>query len=194
MTRQETAQILAGVRLLWPHSNLGQPSDATAAWHRLLERFTAQDVELAVRELAATGREHAPPPGVVLRTVADRATDLPTWEDAWDEIDRLISRWGGYRIPPPDEFSHPLIAAFARPSWQQLCVGPATGTKEFGTHYAQQREAFKAMRYRVERGAALDAVGAARRRPLPRPFTAALASWSERAQLEVGNDEAGATA
>lgn len=190
MTRPETAQILAGVRLLWPHSNLGAPSEATAAWHGLLERFAARDVELAVRELAATGREHAPPPGVVLRAVADRASDLPTWEDAWEEVGRLIARFGSYRVPPTGAFSHPLIAAFARPVWQELCVGPASGTREHGTHYAQQREAFKAMRNRIENGAALDAVGAARRRPLPRPFTAALAEWSQHAQLNAGEDAA----
>lgn len=186
MNRQEAAQIVAGVRVLWPHSNLGSPAEAIAAWHGLLEQFPVRAVELAVRELAASGREHAPPPGVVLRAVADRETDLPTWEDAWDETCRLISRFGSYRVPSVEAFSHPLIAAFARPAWAELCAGPAAGTNGYGTHFAQQREAFKAMRHRVERGAALEAVGAARRRPLPRKFSAALEDWTTRPQIGPG--------
>jgi hypothetical protein len=174
MTATETAQVLAIVRMLWPHSNLGEPRETLKLWHSFLHGFPAGDVEAAVRELAATGREHAPLVGVVVKTVTERVTDLPDWDEAWADIDRLIRSHGSYRIPAPGDFEHPLIAAFAIPAWTELCTGPAPGTNGHGTHYAQQRDAYRAMRGRLERGAALDAVAASRRRPLPRPLAAAL--------------------
>ena len=70
----------------------------------------------------------------------------PVTEEAWAEIERLKPRYNpafpGRETPPAEAFAHPLIAAFAVPAWRELCIGPAPGTKDFGTFYAQQREAF----------------------------------------------------
>ena len=155
--------MLAVVRMMWPHSNLGDDAVAIVGlWHSLLERFDAGDVEAAVRELAASGREHAPPVGLVVKTLAERATDAPEWDETWSEVHRLIARFGSYRVPPEDEFSHPIVAAFARPAWRELCMAPAPGTGGHGTHEAQQREAYKAMRARLGRDGALVALGAPR--------------------------------
>jgi hypothetical protein len=168
VTLEDTKRILAVVRMLWPHSNLGHPGEATRVWHMMLERLDTADVEAAVKALATAGREHAPPVGVIVQAVCEHVTDAPDWDTAWRDIDRLIRRHGSYRVPAADAFCHPLVAAFAVPAWKELCAGPAPGTREHGTHYAQQREAYRAMRARAQRGVALEAVGAGRSRRVPR--------------------------
>jgi hypothetical protein len=164
MTAQETAAVLAVVRVLWPHSVLGDDARTVLnAWHLMLESYGREDVEHAIRELATT-RDHAPGPGVVARVASERAVDAPDWDVAWAEVCRLIRSHGRARTPSVGEFSHDAVAAFALPAWRELCDGPAPGTREWGTHYAQQREAYRALRARGERGAVLRALGAPRRR------------------------------
>lgn len=162
MTFEETTQVAAMVRLLWPHSKMdpGTPD----VWHPFLAPFDLADVEAAVREIVTAGRDHAPLIGQIVKTLSERAIDAPDWDEAWREIDQLIRRYGYMRTPPTQAFSHPAVAAFARPAWRDLCAGPATGTKEHGTHYAQQREAYQALRTRVHRDLGLGQVGAERGR------------------------------
>lgn len=167
MTFEQTCQLVAGVQALWPHQPLG--AETPGVWHPLLERFAAEDCEAAIRELATTGREFPPPVGVLVRTVTDRAADLPEWDEAWAEVQRLIRRRGSYNPPTLEDFSHPAVAAFAIPSWTELCLGPAEGTRDYGMHHAQQREAFKAMRSRTQRDSALAAIGAPRPSAARRP-------------------------
>jgi hypothetical protein len=143
MTREETARVVAAIQLLWPHSNLGgAPADVVSMWHSFLGEFPHQAVDAAVRELSAQGREHAPPVGVVAKTVATRAVDPPDWDEVWTEIEQLLKRYHpGFpnrETPPAGAFSHPLIAAFAVP----------------------------------QRSVALGAVGAPRRRGELQPFSA----------------------
>jgi hypothetical protein len=175
MTRTEASRAVAAVRLLWPHSKLGEnPASVISMWHSMLGGFPYEDVDAAVRELASQGREFAPPVGTVVKMLTERTTGLPDWDETWAEVEAVKRRYHpafpGRETPPPDRFSHPLIAAFAVPAWRELCLGPAPGTKDFGTFYAQQREAWKALAARSERSVALAAVGAPRRRgELKRP-------------------------
>lgn len=171
-TPQEIAAVLAIVKMEWPHSQLG-PGGANGAemardyWHSVLGAFTAAEVEGAVKEIIAAGRDHAPGPGTVLKVAAARANTVPDWDEVWREIARVRLRYSpafpGREVPPEDAFTHPAIAAFAIPAWKELAHGPAPGTKEHGTHYAQQREAYKAIAARAQRATANAAIGAPRR-------------------------------
>lgn len=188
MTVQETAMVLEGVRVLWPHSKLGDnPELVLRTWQRLLRDIDYGEVEAAISELAASGREQAPLPGIVLKTVGERRIDSPDWDEAWLCIDRLIRRYGYMRVPPTEAFSHPLVAAFARPAWRELCTGPAPGTDDHGTHYAQQRDAYRALRARQQRDTGLDHIGAPRRRATARKldFAAAIGAPAH-LELEQG--------
>jgi hypothetical protein len=94
VTREQVGAVLAIVRMEWPHSALGgSPADVVAYWHRILGDCEQADVEAAVKELIASGREHAPGPGVVLATVSTRSNDVPDFDEAWREIDRLAVRY-----------------------------------------------------------------------------------------------------
>lgn len=171
MTREETATVLAAVRLLWPHSNMGgDPGEVVGAWHAMLRAADRQAVEDAVREQAAAGREHAPPVGVVVRMVAERAHDAPDWDEVEREVLRAVRsyrpRHGNPYAAPADEYwSHPTVALFMDGAWDEWRMS-IDGDRTF---LAQQREAYKALRVRAERAGSLSLVGAPRRRQLQRP-------------------------
>jgi hypothetical protein len=183
MTRDETIEILAVIRLLWPHSNLGtNPVEVIGIWHSMLHDTDRRQVELAVREAAANGREHAPPVGVIVKAVAEREEDVPDWDEVEREVRRALSvyrpsreeaRTNPYAPPPPEFWSHPAIARFMQHSWDEW----RTSTEGDRTFLAQQREAYKALRARALRAGSLRLVGAPRRRDLAKPdYLAALPS------------------
>jgi hypothetical protein len=166
VSADETVDLISAVRLLWPHSFLGgDDREVVLTWHGMLRDADAAEALAAVQELAAEGRDHAPPVGVVVKRVAERRSGLPEWDQAWEEMDTVIRRIGSSRPWRLEDFSHPAIAAFAVPAQKELCLGPAPGTSGFGTHYAQQREAYKALAGRTERDARNALVGV-RREPL----------------------------
>jgi hypothetical protein len=176
VNRNEAAALLSAVAALWPHSNLGPDPEVTVSlWAELLSAVDLAEATEAVKELAVSGREHAPPPGVVLRTAVERAEDVPAWGEAWEEIVRLLRRRGTYwgpggtpGAPPEDVFSHPAIARFAIPAWRELALAPGPGAPGFGTHYAQTRDAYNAIRGRRVYDRGLAVIGAPRRRALGR--------------------------
>lgn len=164
MKPDDTAGVLEVVGLLWPHSHLGaDPTKVLALWASMLADFTPAEVEGAVRELAAAGREHAPPVGVVVATCAERATGVPPWDVAWPALEakaRECVTPKGYRIPAVAEFEHSHVGDFARTHWRDICPLPAESAME--TLRAQLRDAYRAAAGRVARDRALEAVGAPR--------------------------------
>jgi hypothetical protein len=162
VTREEVVRLLLAVRMVWPHSSLGEdPNQVINLWFSFFETVPLREAEEAVKEMAVS-RDHAPGPGILLRSVMERANDAPDWDVAWEELRRLIRSRGSWSKPRPEDFSHLALAAFALPAWEELCRGPAEGTSGFGTHYAQQREAYGALRNRATRDLALLAVSAPR--------------------------------
>lgn len=199
MTYPETCKLVAAVQALWPHQAL--PTDSPSVWHSVLERFEYEAADAAVREFAVQGRDFAPLVGQVVQLLTERVTDAPEWDEAWAEIRRLMRRYSpalpGREVPPGDAFSHELVAAFARPAWAELCMGPAPGTRDHGTHYAQQRDAYNAMRGRAGRAAGRAAIGAPRRSDLRRLAAPAAALEERTGGLLIGShpwlDEGGAS-
>jgi hypothetical protein len=179
VTKGEVVDVLSVVRMLWPHLQLGgdpakRGADVVALWLSFLEGHEAQDVELAVRELAATG-ERFPGLPVLLSMVAQRGAALPEWDEVREEILRAIRSYrppredamvNPYAMPPEDYWSHPVIARFVESVWDEWRMAPDPGVDaargQAGTFFAQQRDAFKALRARAERGVALEAVAAPR--------------------------------
>ncbi len=183
MTRDETGTVLAVVRLLWPHSNMGgDPAEVVGIWHSLLAAADRDAVEAAVREAAAHGREHAPPVGVIVRMVAEREHDAPDWDEVEVEVLRAVRSYrpprgeaqrDPYAEPPAEHWSHPTVALFMQGAWNEWRMS-VDGDRTF---LAQQREAYKALRVRAERAGSLSLVGDPRRRQLERPdYLAALPS------------------
>lgn len=178
MTVEEVAGVLGVIRMAWPHSKMSSGEETAEQivtfWHTLLEPLDAAAVQAAVKEMVASGRQHAPLVGDVVAVVTAREMTVPEWDEAWAEVLRAIRYYrpprgtivadeaGVFPAPPADYFSHPAVAAFAIPAWNELRRGAAPGTKDYGTHHAQQREAYRAMAARVQRDAGLAVVGASR--------------------------------
>jgi hypothetical protein len=177
VTGQQTANIVAMVRVLWPHSPLGDdPAVVLRLWRAMLGQLDAVEVEAALKEYAAAGERHAPAPGVILNMVAKRQTDLPEWDEVRDELLHAARTYRrppdieGTRIwktdpaaepPPVGYWSHPIVAEFMDgrwPEWRAQRAGTDT------TFMAQQRDAYNALRARVERDTGLVMIGAPRRR------------------------------
>lgn len=65
MTKSDFLRIAALVGELWPRQDW--PPESVASSFETFEALTPKAVEAAVRELSATGRDFAPPPGLVLQ-------------------------------------------------------------------------------------------------------------------------------
>lgn len=131
MTDAEIAQAIAYCRVLWPHSRVADTEQATVilAWRGLVADLELRHVRAAIDKLAAEGREHAPPPGVIRRIATrfredSQTGDLPSADEAWAEVLREISRVG-YTIELTGEelqFKHPVIqAAVDALGWGYIC-------------------------------------------------------------------------
>src|SRR5205085_2815575 len=83
----------------------------------------------------------------------------------WPRSYRPAGTGDPYAGPPAGYWSHPLIGRFMVNAWDEWRLSRETD----GTFQAQQREAWKALAARAERGVALTAIGAPRRRGLERP-------------------------
>lgn len=172
MTQDDIVDLLSAVKLLWPHSDVtaGRPEAAVRLWGALLVDVTAEEALAAVRELA-TVRDHAPGPGVVAAKVAERRGGAPPWDEVWPEVRQLARECvtpRGYRIPKPEEFSHPLLAEWAVAHWRELCPGPLDPRAQT-THHAQQRDSYQAFTGRAARDQRLAIVGAERPRRIGEP-------------------------
>jgi hypothetical protein len=91
-TTQEIGQVLAAVKLSWPHSSLGDDLElAIATWHRVLGGYRLGEIFATVDRLAISGRDHAPAPGVVVNAIErERQGEPPSFEDAYDAMWRAL--------------------------------------------------------------------------------------------------------
>lgn len=154
MTHSEMIDLATEVMAMWPHQRL--PKATIAHWYDLLGDQDAADVRSVVKSFAAQGREFPPTAGMVLARLAEGTDPVPEWDQAVHEILRLVRRHGSYRPPTADEWSHPVLARFMEPSWQEWCMSRDGDT----TFLAQQRNAYQALRERDQRVRTFELVGA----------------------------------
>jgi hypothetical protein len=94
VTLEEVSQVMAIVRTLWPHSAMGpDPEAAVVTWRTMLADATVAEVADALHKLAADGREHAPPVGVIAHAVALGRQSGPI---GFDDID--VTKWLPTRV------------------------------------------------------------------------------------------------
>lgn len=157
MTPSEIVEFTRVVKLLWPHWRDPSSRDEIRAlvtiWRPLLDDVPPDIAVAVVQQLAADGREHPPPVGVI----RDRAIDMaaaargdivPDPDQAWAEVQEAI-RAGGYQ-QPPDHWSHPVVTSTVRTiTWSQLCL--STNQETTRAHFLHSYRDAKA-RYHAERG------------------------------------------
>lgn len=161
MTKRETANVVSMVRLSWPHSTLGDsPTEIHATWHDELRDLTSTAVELAVQRLRRSGREHAPPIGVIVQTARLLAAGDPI---GFDDMQRLLDRHSRC-LPYRPQGQHPgdTIVALERLA--------AAGVPEIALRFVQQEGVF-AVRFMPDPASyALDANQLADRRDKARAY------------------------
>lgn len=166
MTASEVTKLVAVVNLLWPHSRIGDDLQGTVAvWQEMLGDQSYSDAEKAIQGIAASGRNQAPPVGVVLATIIDRSTRLPDWDQVETEVLRMIRSYrpkrdramrDPYAQPLPEDWSHPVIAEYmTSDKWREWREGKP-GDR---TLVAQLRESYKATAERHIRNARNAAIG-----------------------------------
>jgi len=162
MSDVDAAKVLELVQTLWRHADLGVPKVAIPLWASMLRGVSFEEAEDAVRQLS--DRDHAPGVGLIARTVAQRRSGVPSWEEAWQRIQELAAAAHtprGYRIPTAEEFGHPVVAEFARERWRVICPGPSPSSSSYTSWYAQLRDAYRVRAERGQRDERLRIVGAA---------------------------------
>lgn len=111
MTRQELREVLERVEAHWP---MRQVTDTMSmVWWEELADLPGDQVLLAVRSIARTGREFPPSPGTVLAEIARATTNLPDFDQAWSEILAAIGRHGSQNPGLLDQLSHPVVRELA---------------------------------------------------------------------------------
>lgn len=171
MTASEAARVCSMVRMLWPHAQL--PAETPRLWAQVLPDAEAADVEAAIRELSVDGREFPPLIGQIAAKLNERANPFPDPDEMQAEFFRLLKRYSHQNPPPPEAYSHALLGFFFggnnNARWREWCLAEDGDT----TFYAQQREAYKAMRVRTERDRNLGIIGA------PRPARGQLRAFAD---------------
>lgn len=146
MTRQEFAQIAAGIRNLWPWSGFLPDASAMGAWYELISDLDYMATQAAIRKLAMTTTN--PPALATIREAALEVMegDGPDWGSGWQEVNRAISRYGMYREEEAlNSMSEITRDTVKRLGFQNLCISenPEADRANFRnifTAYAKQEK------------------------------------------------------
>jgi len=102
MTRDEFAQLQRLQLVLWPHARQQASTDHLEVVYELWSSLDAQEVQSALKALAADGREFAPPPGVIVQKVAHRQEPAVGFDEVWQAFERANRLGAFHEIPRPD--------------------------------------------------------------------------------------------
>ena len=129
MKKSEVLKLVTVTKTLWPSWKGGDSPEELSlvvdAWQAILDDIPPDLALAAVRSLATSGREFAPPVGVIRQKalqLVSAATGgvAPDVDEAWAEV-RLAASSRGYMAGQP-EWSHPAVGAAVRSiGWKDLC-------------------------------------------------------------------------
>jgi len=125
MKKTEVLKLVTVTKTLWPNWKASESADELAlvvdTWHAIIDDVPADLALAAIHALSASGREFAPPVGVVRQKALALVDDTPDVDLAWGEV-RRSAQYRGYAAGPPD-WSHPAIAAAVDAiGWRDLCL------------------------------------------------------------------------
>lgn len=152
MKKTEVLKLIVVTKTLWPNWKAPETTEETnlavETWQAILDDVPAELAAAAVRSLATSGREFAPPVGVIrhealqLVSRADGSA-APGVDEAWGEVQRA-ARTRGYAAGAPD-WSHPAVGnAVESLGWRDICH--STNPEALRAHF------FKVYGAAVDRG------------------------------------------
>ena len=129
MKKTEVLKLVTVTKTLWPNWKGADTADELAlavdTWQAILDDIPTDLALAAVRSLATSGREFAPPVGVIRQKAVQLVSaatggNAPDVDEAWAEVRHATSS-RGYMAGQPD-WSHPAIAAAVHSiGWKDLC-------------------------------------------------------------------------
>ena len=133
-TRDDVSKVIMVLAASFPNFKAGRTaSERKARLSEMIGAYTAILGDLDADRLARAAYHLASmntffPSAAELRaayfSMEERATGVPSADEAWGEVKRLFHRgYSRYRAPPPDAFSHPLVqkALEGIGGWLALC-------------------------------------------------------------------------
>lgn len=133
-TRSEISKVIMVLAASFPNFKPGYtPQERKVRLAEMVQAYTAILGDLDADRLAQTAYHLASintffPSAAELRaayfSMEERATGVPTADEAWNEVKRLFHRgYSRYRAPPSEVFSHPLVqkAMEGIGGWLALC-------------------------------------------------------------------------
>lgn len=130
MKKTEVVKLITVTATLWPTFRGPQTDDemdlAVETWRAVLDDVPPDLAVAAVHALATSGREFAPPVGVIrqkaVQLVAAAIGQMaPSVDEAWAEVRQKASELG-YMNGPPAEWSHRAVDdAVAAIGWREIC-------------------------------------------------------------------------
>lgn len=177
MTRDEFFAAQEAMIAFWPHSRRAPRGEHFEAVFMLWQGLEYGEAVDALRALAAEGREHAPPPGAVVRKVAEMrgAGGEGGFDDVWDCL-RAANRLGAFRHPRDElarrrlEAAHrPEVVAFAERHYRDYAMSGGADGDPVGVVRAQLRALWEQGQVSRRDGAAFELAGMPRLRRADRP-------------------------
>jgi hypothetical protein len=140
MTLQEAARMLRVLASVWPAYPIADPDTMAEAYAIALADVPAELAMGAAQQALRTSR-FFPTPSEVRELVAEEVLDLPTPEEAWEEVLAEIRAVGRYGRP---RFTSDVLAeTVARLGWLSLC-----GAEDVAAARATFERSYKAHRRR----------------------------------------------
>ena len=129
MMKSEVLKLVTVTQTLWPNWKGPETADQMTlvvdTWQAILDDVPTDLALASVRALATSGREFAPPVGMIRQKAVDLVSAAggdraPDVDVAWGEV-RQAAASRGYQAGQAD-WSHPAIAAaVASIGWKELC-------------------------------------------------------------------------
>jgi hypothetical protein len=94
MTRSEWIEIVAEMRVRWPHSEI--PKQSIALWFDDLAQLPAEQVRVAAQALYRDGREFVPNSGQILAKVGELGRDDVDHGEAWRLVNDALWKHAPY--------------------------------------------------------------------------------------------------
>jgi hypothetical protein len=146
MNKQEFAKIAMAIRNIYPKESLLDTDAARETWYSLLRDLEYGPTVLAIQKLAQTTSFS---PSIAEIRTATAEIDLgpvPDYGQAWEEVMRVIKRYGYYRADQALEALTPLTRTVVkRIGFEEICT-----TEEIDTIRAQFRRIYEAEARREE--------------------------------------------
>lgn len=138
MTTEETGQLLAVFKAMYPTHPVPNPEAMVTAYQMALDDLPAEAVTVAAREWMRTG-VFFPKPAELRSIIAERGLSLPSPEEAWSEVMSQIRAVGSYGNPSWSCLA--VRQAVDALGWRNICASEEIGIER--AHFYRTYQAYR---------------------------------------------------